>query len=368
MAHSLTKDNGQPQVETDSSQAATHGPQVDAGQHSAQQNYLRSLSGEEQATQGEGGGGEEGGLAHYEATLGKFLGKQIYRAVSKQVTPERMHRHAEKALDKVVEYIKGSVGDLDAEGVLDETQLNILGDVLYQSAQPELEAFMMSGAGREMVDALAEWVDTSPRSVALIALLAAAGAIVANMKVPAIKKRFKIREGLSARVSAKLGRLQEISLQEIKTQLDAHGSIGGLNYSANVTASYSEEDGEAFSSKLDLTHPDNLYGGGLNYTRDHTGEAYGAHAFGRSADERWYGEGRIQHHSERGTEAMGLLRYQPSERFQSELQYRNNQREGNTVEGLMRYQNRKGNFGAEFGAGHSEHLGNTIRAGLRWTF
>ncbi len=247
--------------------------------------YLKQVEGSPQAGQkegeekekekekGKGGAGTASGLANYESTLGKWLGSKLYKAVSKQLTLDKLASYAESgvgaALGPLGDYIKEADGDVDP-AVVDKAM-----KALESALGKEANKFVQAN-GKGLQKSLQGFVDANPVLIVLMALLAAAGAVAANMKIPDLSAKLKIADGLDARISVRLGKLREIALEKIEGKLTYQagklkataaiawedekgmsGSLGmkyGLRDNLDLTAkgTYSEEDGPGGRLGLDF--------------------------------------------------------------------------------------------------------------------
>jgi hypothetical protein len=63
-------------------------------------------------------------------------------------------------------------------------------------------------------------VDAHPKTIVGIGLLAAAGAVLANVSLPELKTKMNLSEGLSLKLGAKLGKVRDIALEKVKAQLE----------------------------------------------------------------------------------------------------------------------------------------------------
>ncbi|MFN3201032.1 MAG: hypothetical protein ACE366_21710 [Bradymonadia bacterium] len=350
------KQSGTSDRQTAADQAA------DAQQQQAQQGYLRQIS-ESQQTPAV----ENQGLANYEESLGKFLGKPLYKAVSKQITPENVYKHAERAIDKGIKYLVEQLDGYDTQDQVPDAVFDQVSAVIKQEVDPAVEAFLKEGYGKEMVESLAGWVDRNPRMVATIAILAAIGAILANADVPKLKTKFKIADGITARFSAKLGQFQNIHLEEVRGELQAQGTMGDVKYDARLYGQYTEEHGESMGGSLRLADKDEAWWLKAGAEHDHTGQAIDlSGGFQRGA---WYGGGEGRYHTEEGKSWGAHLGYKPTDRFSTEIRGFEDQARGKGAEAVGKYRGgRKSNWAAEFSAGHSENMGNTVKAGFSWSF
>lgn len=204
------------------------------------------LKGDKDKDKGGGGGGAgtASGLANYESTLGKWLGSKLYAAVSDQLTLDKLAGYAESGL-------KGALGPLgdyikDADADADPAQVDKAMAALKGALGKEASKFVKAnGAGLQK--ALQGFVDASPELIVLIGLLAAAGAVAANMKIPELKAKLGITDGLDLELSAKIGKLRDITLEKIQAKLILEA--GSLK--ATAVVAYEDEDMKA---RLDLRY------------------------------------------------------------------------------------------------------------------
>lgn len=244
------------------------------------------LDKDEGKDEGGGGSGTASGLANYESTLGKWLGSKLYSAVSDQLTLDKLAGYASSgvgaALGPLGDYIKSADGDVDP-AVVDKA-MKALETALGKQASNFVKAH-----GKGLQKALQGFVDASPELIVLLALLAAAGAVAANMKIPDLKAKLKIADGLDAQLSVRLGKLRDISLEKIEAKLtynagklkataavaweDEKGMSGSMdmryglrdNLDLSMRGTWSEEDGAGGRLGLDYKPTDNIsigaYGG-----------------------------------------------------------------------------------------------------------
>jgi len=177
------------------------------------------------------------GLQNYEATLGTYLGPKLYEAVSKELTQEKIGKHAESLVDGAIDFAVGSIGD-QLDGISDK-DADVIGDALAAQYSHVASDWVNTADGQALVNKLNGWTDANPEAVATIALLAASGAVAANMKIPTLKKKWGITDDLTGSVAVDLGRIQNMGLERVKGRLD----YGKGNISAFAQAGYDKEDG-----------------------------------------------------------------------------------------------------------------------------
>jgi hypothetical protein len=156
---------------------------------------------------------------HYRELLGNYIGGKLFDAVSKETNIEALQGHGAKALDGA---LSGLVGQLDKLG-LDSggtEALTKLSGALQASAMEEANKFLATDKGKDVLSEISQWVEENPGWIVTAAILAAAGAIAADMKIPELKQKFKITDGLTAEVAAQLGSLRNIGLEAAKANLE----------------------------------------------------------------------------------------------------------------------------------------------------
>jgi hypothetical protein len=156
------------------------------------------------------------GLANYQATLGQWLGTELYQAIAPELTLDRMASHANKGLESA---IKAALGALE-----NATEGNTKAAMEQLSAGLKQDFGTIAGEwvkenGSGLSERLGDWVDANPILVVTAALLAAAGAVVANTPLPELKKKFKLGDNLTGSLAADLGKIRDISLKSISAQL-----------------------------------------------------------------------------------------------------------------------------------------------------
>jgi len=184
--------------------------------------------------------GTDAGLANYQASLGSWLGGELYKAVAPHLTLEMMSGYADDGFSGA---LKGLVGLLDqAPGEIDEGGVDKFAEALAKTYEKTAGEWLESdGAG--LAKSLAGWVDAHPKTIVTVALLAAAGAIAANIELPELKQKIGLGGGFTAEVEAKLGKIRDIALEKIKAKLS--WTSGPLIAAIQVSHEDGETQGEA---------------------------------------------------------------------------------------------------------------------------
>lgn len=185
-------------------------------EEAAIQDHGNAAAQEESGLSG-GGGAADGALANYQSTLGEYLGGELYGAVSGLLTFEALSGHAQELVDGATGALAGQLGGLDGMQA-DPAAVQALGVMLAQGVGPAVSAWMAQN-GPGLSAALSGWAGANPEAVAGLALMAAAGAVMANVELPTLAKKLNLREGLDAELEVTLGRVRSIALQRIRAQL-----------------------------------------------------------------------------------------------------------------------------------------------------
>ena len=182
--------------------------------------------------------GTAAGLANYQASLGQWLGGELYGAVAKHLTLEAMSGHANTALKSVLDSMAGSLTNLDPNA--DAKSIEQFSAALQKEFGTVAGDWLQENGAGLSAD-LADWVDANPKLIVTAALLAAAGAYLSNASIPELSHAFKLGE-FKAELGAKLGKLRDISLQQVSLEL-SHATAP-LVASVNVAPSGAAVSGE----------------------------------------------------------------------------------------------------------------------------
>jgi hypothetical protein len=159
----------------------------------------------------------DSGLANYESALGEFLGKKLYAAVADLLTYEKLGPQARKAVTSALGSLADQLGKIDGVEA-DPKALDNLGVMLDAATGPLVDK-LLEKYGPALTGKLANWTGAHPRTVLTVALLAAAGAVIANAPIPALAKQFKLGKHVTVEVEAKLGRLRQLALEKLRAKV-----------------------------------------------------------------------------------------------------------------------------------------------------
>ena len=180
----------------------------------------------------------------WRSLLGEFIGGELYDLVSDQVELKDLEGYGHKALDGALGALSGTLGDLELDNA---AQLEKFAEALAESALKAGDEWLASESGQKLLAGVSRWVDENPAYVLLGVILAAAGAIAADMPIPELKTKLNIAEGLTAEVSAKLGSLRNIALEAAK--VDLQYVTGQFKAKAGV-----EKDEKGYSGSAELRY------------------------------------------------------------------------------------------------------------------
>ena len=190
----------------------------------------------------------------YEALLGRLLGGKLYEVVTKNTTPDQVMKFASKAVDGLLKAAGDQVGKIEGLDADSRKAAEALVEVLAQILREQADAFLATEAGQDLAKKVSSYVADHPAAVVTAILLAAAGAVAANLTIPEIAAKTSIGRGLEAEVHAKLGKVREIALQSISARVTyesgkfkaeagvEHKEGGGTT--GTVAASYGDETAE----------------------------------------------------------------------------------------------------------------------------
>ncbi len=174
--------------------------------------------------------GKDEGLANYEESLGKFIGKPLYEAINGALSFDKLKGSARSGVLSALESLVDKVGDID-NVTADPKALDALGNLLSDTMAPHVDK-LLEKYGPELTGKLSKFADTHPRTILAIALLAAAGAVLANVSIPELKQSLKLGKVGKLDLEAKLGKIRDVSLEKIKAKLTSES--GKLSASVEV--------------------------------------------------------------------------------------------------------------------------------------
>lgn len=186
-------------------------------------------------------------LQSYQQALGSFLGTKLYEAIHKEITPEKLLGFGGQALDALLKAATDQASTQSERAGLTTDEgaaVTALAKVLGTIAKEKAEELLKSPDGQKLLVAIRDHVEGHPWQVVAAIIVAAAGAVAANVDIPTLKQKVKLAEGLTADGSVKLGKIRDISLQAIQV---------GLSYEAGKVALRGEVAHDKDGTKGSLT-------------------------------------------------------------------------------------------------------------------
>lgn len=179
---------------------------------------------EVQTSGGNTSAGSSTGLANYQSSLGTWLGGELYGAVSENLALSKLGSHADKAVKSALRSAASQIDRLDEyDNVYVQPGFSdAFGRALSHEMDGVASSWLQSDDGRRLAENLQNWTDANPYSVAAVGLLAAGGAIAADMDIPELKHTFDLNNEWSATVGADIGSFRNIALEEVKAKLEYH--------------------------------------------------------------------------------------------------------------------------------------------------
>ncbi len=197
--------------------------------------------------------------ANYEALLGHFLGKKLYRVVAEHFSPNEVMKYSDKAVDQLFKAIekqgvkyanKSNMSPEDKAGAA--AFANALGSYLSD----QVKELLKTPKGQEFAKEVSKFTKTHPATILSLALAAAAYAVTSNMKLPQLKQKVHIGKYTTLSASANLGRIRDIALESAEIQLAY--SKGLLSTSVKVKG---DKDG------VKKTHVEAKYGNNEHWVK-----------------------------------------------------------------------------------------------------
>jgi hypothetical protein len=194
------------------------------------------------------------GSPAYEAVLGHFLGSHLYKILAEHIQPEKLKSYAKKGVDaaiaKLTALASDHLGESDEEKAQKEKELlKSIQDELTSQMEKIAEDLLNTDGGKKFLKAIGDFVDSHPRTVLILALVAAAGAITyaatSEVEIPKFSKdlKDKVRISGSAKLKKLIPQAAELSLETLK---------GSVRFKAGFT--YDAKDG--YGAEAGIHDPD----------------------------------------------------------------------------------------------------------------
>lgn len=180
----------------------------------------------------------------YEQALGSFLGGELFKVVSKELSEEKLDELAQGAVDDAFEAVKEWL-----VSKAEPSEAEIAGqfaDALEKALEPRIDQLL---ADTGISAAISDWALESPRTVLAAALAGAATYILTNQDIPDIEHKMGLGGGHAILAGVNLGSTLDIALNTVQVGY----SYKGENTSASLGAEYGLQD-ESLALSGNLTH------------------------------------------------------------------------------------------------------------------
>ena len=187
---------------------------------------------------------------NYQAALGKALGPKLYELIAPHLSFEKMSSYANKAIggiaDAGVDWANSSLYD----GQLSKEQEETLSTDFQDKANEFAKEFLESEEGQAVLNKIQEFIGENPYVVVGIGILAALGAVLADMDIPEIKQKFKLGDDFILKAGADIGSLRNIALKSVSLGLEYQTE----SIQSSLTVSHSEENGASGNHSMTIGH------------------------------------------------------------------------------------------------------------------
>ncbi len=180
--------------------------------------------------------------AKYESLLGSFLGDKLYQLVKDNLSADKLSGYANQGLDAGIKSLGGLLKPIEGSTVLDEASevaaVNAFAKAVGEWAKPVAEGWLKGADGQALMKNVAGWLEGNPWALVAGALVAAVGAVAANVDIPNIEQKIGLGKGLKLKAGIDLGKIQNLCVQ---------GASLGIEYKKNdfaASLSYKFKNGE----------------------------------------------------------------------------------------------------------------------------
>jgi hypothetical protein len=175
---------------------------------------------------------------NYQTALGKALGPKLYELIAPLLSFEKMSSYASKAIEGIanssIDWVNSSLSD----GQLSKEQEDTLSSDFQEQATKFAKEYLESEDGKAVLNKIQEFIGENPYVVVGVGILAALGAILADMDIPEIKQKFKLGENFTLKGGADIGSLRNIALKSVSLSLEYQTE----NIESSLTVSHSKEN------------------------------------------------------------------------------------------------------------------------------
>ena len=209
--------------------------------------------------------------ASYESALGEWLGGELYKLVADHLSADKIMKYGEQGADALIDLLGDQIDTLGKNGDAGQKEaIAKLQPILEKYAEDAADKFMAGKYGQAFAEWTSQFAASHPKTMVTMAVLAAIGAVAANVELPELEQKFNLGKGFGLEAGLGLGKIQEITLQSVNAALTY--KKGGFN--AEVRGGFEKgEDDEADKYTAGLTLA--ASGGGRDGAPAYKGELTG---------------------------------------------------------------------------------------------
>ena len=170
--------------------------------------------------------------------LNKWLHGKIYDLLKEQLGEDKLKEHAKTlastATEALMKQIRGATSETD---FVQKAQAEQIGRLLTADIRKGAEALLKSPEGQKVRQYILDHTKEDPVFAVGMVLLGLGAMIAANAEIPELKKDFDLGAGFKIGGQAKLGKFQEIAIQQVQLSLNYSSKY----FQAGVQGSYQGE-------------------------------------------------------------------------------------------------------------------------------
>lgn len=178
-----------------------------------------------QAVKDELGSQVSPGRLSYQQALGGMVGNKLYDALEKELTDDKLVKHATGAVDSAMKSLEAYFKDNTAPNE-HEAAARFVAALDGELKRIAEQAVRTSGAA----DAMLDWAGENPYLLATAAVAGAAAYILSNQDIPLIEKRVGLGGGHALLAGVDIGRTMDLALEQVRVgyRYSQGGTLGEI--------------------------------------------------------------------------------------------------------------------------------------------
>jgi len=193
----------------------------------------------------------------YEELLGSTVGGKMYELVNKHLSSAKILKHGEKGLDSALKSLVGQVKPIDGFSAMDTKEEAAAAAAFAKAvggwANDEAKEWLKGSSGQAFTADVAKWFEGHPKAVVVLALVAAAGAVAANVDIPTLKHKINLGDSAKLSLGVDLGKIREIAFAGAQATLSWNKGELGYTYKAGDKADQHKIAAKLGDDKQSLT-------------------------------------------------------------------------------------------------------------------